>query len=159
MKLLFGQDARVAEWVSSKIPHMHGHGFGQCTAIGVLNSKSELVGGCCFHDWRERFRTLEWSAAATDPRWLTPKIISGIMAYPFAQLQCRKIRAIIPRKNIRAREFHTRFGFKQEGCLRREYGGDDAIPYGMLLSEWKRSPFNIDHVSPESSATTSVGVH
>ena len=145
MRLLMGKDPLVAEWVRRRIPHMtHSKGFGQCVAIGVINeAKSELVGGVVFHDYRQSVRSIEWSAASDQPNWLNVEIINQIMRYPFDQLNCVRITAIIPRRNKRSRAFQEKFGFRQEGLVRRGFGGDDACIYGLLASDWKKSRFNL----------------
>lgn len=144
MRLLIGEDRLVAEWVRRQIPHMEGADFGACTAVGVIDEDANILGGVVWHNYRPQFRTIEWSAAATTANWLSATLITDIMRYPFEQLGCQKIRALIPLRNERARRFHKRFGFKQEGQLRREFGSQDAICYGLLRSEWRKSPLNLE---------------
>lgn len=142
---MLGQDELVAEWVRRRIPHMQAHGqsFGPCVTIGVINANADMLGGVVFHSYRSAFRSIEWSAAAASANWLSPRIVSDIMSYPFGKLDCKRITATIARRNKRAREFHTRFGFRQEGLIRNGFGSQDACIYGLLASEWRRSPFNV----------------
>lgn len=157
--LVWDNSGRFAEWVAARIPHMRTGTFGPCVTIGVAGkqpgSDPRLLGAVVFHDYRPQYRSVEWSAAADDPRWLSPKLIGQIMRYPFDQLNVRRITAVIPRRNERSRDFHARFGFKQEGSIRRGFGSDDAIVYGLMRADWARSPFNL---SRERAAASSVEV-
>lgn len=142
MRLWYGSTPLVAEWVRRQIPHMDGGDFGPCEAIGIINNDGEILGGVVFHGMVGR--TIQWSAAAKTANWLRPDLIADIMDYPFKQLGCVRITAFIPRRNKRARDFHVRFGFKHEGTMRRQFGGDDAAIYGLLAADWRRSPFNTE---------------
>lgn len=163
MRLLLGHDALVAEWVRRRIPHLaHTDGFGPCTAMGVIGGEdgASLLGAVVFHAYLPTNRSIHWSAAAATPNWLNRQIITDILRYPFGQLDCVRITAVIPRRNKRSREFQERFGFKHEGTLRREFGGDDGCIYGLLRSEWNKSRFNLDRIKTGIAAEpASVGIH
>lgn len=149
MKLMLGNDERIAAWISGRIPYLRGESLGPCTTFTVANDAgTKILGAVAFHNYRPTFRSIEWSAAADTANWLSVPIINKIMAYPFSQLGCVRITAFIAKKNRRSRDFQERFGFKHEGALRRQAGGDDLIIYGMLNTEWKRSRFNLNRVVP-----------
>lgn len=153
MKLMLGNDDRIAEWISNRIPYLRGESLGPCTTFTVANDAgTKILGAVAFHNYRPTFRSVEWSAAADTPNWLSVPIINKIMAYPFSQLGCVRITAFIAKKNRRSCEFQERFGFKHEGTLRRQAGGDDLKIYGLLNSEWKRSRFNLKRVVPQPAA-------
>lgn len=141
MKLHFGADDFVANWVAERIPHMRGGGFGPNASIAVLTDDGALIGGVVFHDFRPDVRSIEVSGASVSPRWLTRSLISMILSYPFEQLHCRRITTITPRRNEAARRFNRKLGYKQEGLIRRGFGNDDAIVYGMLAGEWRRGKY------------------
>lgn len=155
MKLLIGHSALVAEWTRRQIPHMAGGDFGPCEAIGVIGGKdgADLLGSVVFHNYLPQYGSIEWSAAAKTARWLNPQIISEIVAYPFEQLGCKRITAVIPKKNKRACDFHWRFGFKHEGTIRRLFGSQDAFVFGLLQSDWAKSPFNVNRKIPEKTSS------
>lgn len=145
MKLQFGKDELVAEWIASRIPHLRGEGLGPCVTMHVTDDAcTKILGAVAFQNHRPQYRSIEWSAAADTANWLTPKIINQIMRYPFVQLGCVRITAFIAKRNTRSRDFQERFGFKQEGTLRRQFGGDDCLVFGMLKSDWAKSPFNLE---------------
>lgn len=147
MRLLFGADAYVAHWVGSRIDWVgSGDEFGPCAAIGVVDEAGQMAGGVVFHMYRPKPRSIMWSAASETPRWLTSHIVDSILAYPFEQLNCRRLEAVIPasrKSSAPARRFHIKFGFKREGTLRRAFGNEDAAYYGLLANEWRRNRFNL----------------
>lgn len=161
-KLLFNHDWAVAEWVRRRIPHMRNGSFGEPDlngrlpfgAIGITDGKEEwtLLGGVVFHDYRKQYRSIQWSAASDDPRWLNRTLITDIMKHPFEMLGCVRLNAYIPRRNERARKFHKVFGFQQEGLMRRGFGDDDCAIYGLLVSDWRRSRFNLNRQTSEAEA-------
>jgi RimJ/RimL family protein N-acetyltransferase len=140
MRLVLGRDADVAEWVGRRIAHVgSGAAFGPCAAIGVATEDGSLIGGVVFSNWQPACRSIEASFASETPRWLTRRIIGGILAYPFGQLGCQRMTAITPRKARAARRFLDAFGFKREGLVRKGFGDDDAVISGMLKREWEAS--------------------
>lgn len=143
---MLGHDDLVAEWVRRRIPAMRAKFPDGSKAIGVIDGEN-LLGGVVFHGYMPEYRAIEWSAAATSPAWLSLPIINEIMEYPFKQLGCNRITAAIAKKNLRAQKFHFRFGFKHEGTIRRGFGNQDAMIFGMLQSDWRKSPFNLNRVA------------
>lgn len=150
MNLLFGHDRDVAHWVACQIPHMHrriprfapGEAFGPGAAIGVLDAQGRMVGGCVYHNWDEDCGSMEISCASTTPSWLKPGVMRALLRYPFAQVGCQRLTACTPRRATSARQFLERLGFKREGCVRRGFGDDHAIIYGLLAEEWAESSLN-----------------
>src|SRR5690606_24846126 len=115
MRLLYGHDKDVADWVSRRIRGCE-RGFGECRAIGVIDG--ELIAGCVYHDWSPEFGTIQISCAATDKRWMTRPVIRGLLEYPFSF--CRMVtfqtdkenaaRRIIKRLGAREYEIHDMRG-------------------------------------------------
>jgi RimJ/RimL family protein N-acetyltransferase len=143
MHLVLGQDRDVAAWVAARIPHMGpGADFGPCAAIGVADHAGRPLGGVVFSGFQPACRSIEVSFAADTARWLTAPLIGRILSYPFVQLGCQRVTAVTPRRAARARDFLDRFGFKREGAVRKGFGTDDAIVYGLLEREWRSSRWN-----------------
>ncbi len=124
--ILLGADDLVAELVASRIPHMHGKSFGQFVALGVIRN-DELVGGVVYnnyvgHDCQvniaiERATFMPWRA---------------LFEYPFEQLNCARLTAVVGRKNKKSRDLVKALGFKLEGVHEKGLDGiEDAISYGM----------------------------
>jgi RimJ/RimL family protein N-acetyltransferase len=145
MRLVFGHDALVAGWAANRIPHVEtADNFGPMTAIGVPDDDGKLGAAAVYHGYQERFRGIEISFACDHPRYLSRTIISGLLRYPLAQLSCQRVTAATPRKATSTRQFLEKLGFRREGVMRRGFGNDDAVVYGLLAKEWARSPFNLD---------------
>ncbi len=157
MKLLLGHDEAVAAWVASRIPGVSD--FGPAAAIGVIDSAGTLVGGVVFHEYQPQWKNISVSFAADRPDWLTPKLVRGIMRYPFDQLECGRITCATPKKNRRARQFLEKFGFRIEGNVRRGFGDDDMIISGLLRNEWEENRFSgkISRSSAPRPRSDSVG--
>lgn len=143
MKLLFGHDALVAEWVASRIPHVGaGMEFGPCQAIGAVNDHGVIEAGAVYHAYQPRFRSLEISFALDAKGRLTRGVIGAMLRYPFGQLQCQRITACAPLKATSTREFLEKLGFRREGVVRLGFGNDHAVIYGLMAKEWARSPYH-----------------
>lgn len=139
MKLVAGKDELVAAFVAAQIPWVDD--FGPCAALGVAGEDGAPIGGVVFFNYHPHYSSIEIAGAALQAKWLTRKLITQIMAYPFDQLRVGRITALTPRKATSARRFLEQFGFKREGLARRGFGTDDAVLYGLLSSEWRRSPW------------------
>lgn len=152
MRLVWDEPAEVTQWVGERLPYRMGAAdFGPCQAVGVLSTAGAPLGGVVFHNYRGRTRDIELTFASATPRWLTRRIITGIMAYPFHQLACQRVTSVTPKRNRPSRIFQEVFGFKREGLVRRGYLDDDAVIAGLLAEEWAASPFNLDR--PEGVTT------
>ncbi len=138
MRLFFEQPEQIANWVSLRIPHMSGALFGPCTAIGVANEQNEIAAGIVFHDYQPRYRTIQVSVAARDPRWATAKIIKQILSYPFLQLGVNVVWSAIAHDNARAIKFNKGIGFTPEGVGRFRFGDKHAWVSSMTAKEYNR---------------------
>lgn len=132
MRLVFGQDEKIAEWVACRIPHMMGS-FRDYAAIGVATDK--LIAGVVYHDHFPSYRHIQISMAADDPRWAQRGVIRGLLAYPFEQLGCERITLTVPHTSHRVLKFTKGIGFVSEGVLRRGFGDAHAVVLGMLRKD------------------------
>jgi RimJ/RimL family protein N-acetyltransferase len=107
----------------------------------VVDRHDNLIGGVVFNQYQPQYRNIEVSFASIRPDWLTPRLVTGILAYPFDQLGCGRITSLTPKKLRRARQFLQKFGFKHEGTIRAGYGDDDCIISGLLANEWREHRF------------------
>lgn len=146
--ILHQDDVFVPRWVANRIPHMRDEKGevlpfpAPCVGIAVLDARGAVLGGVVYHNFYPHLRSIEMSAAAATKRWLTRDVLRHIFEYPFEQLRVQRVTMITGRKNDAARTLLRNLGFRQEGCVRRGLRNQDAIIYGMLASEWKRSKFS-----------------
>lgn len=149
MRLILNSPAEVSAWVAARIPQMGGQPFSGVTwAIGVEAENGKPLGGVVFTNHIPAWRTIEISFASDSPRWLTKRMISGIMAYPFDQLGVQRLTSVTPKKNKAARAFIDAFGFRREGCCWRALGTDDAIISRLSRRDWAESRFNVRRRQP-----------
>lgn len=94
-----------------------------------------IIGAVAYHNYRQSDIEM---VCAGEPGWLNRVTLKAYFGYPFFQLGCRRVTAIVHRKNKRARKFNERLGFKMEGVHREAMAdGADAISYGLLRSDCK----------------------
>ncbi len=139
-QLVVGHDAQVAEWVRRQIPSAPN--FGQCTAIGVARD-DRLIAGVVFNNYHGHM--IEASMAASEPRWCSRGVLCAFFAYPFEQLEVRRIQLTVSKRNKKARCFAEKLGFTLEGVGREAMrNGDDACVYGMLWKDcrWLKETHN-----------------
>jgi RimJ/RimL family protein N-acetyltransferase len=144
VKVVIDRSGAVARWVARRIPLMEGTlGFeDKAVSFGVLSDAGAPLGGVVFTDWQPAYRSIQVSFASASPRWLTPRLTTAILDYPFSQLACQRITSVTPSQAASALRFLNRFGFVREGLIRRGFGTDDAIISGLLAEEWAGHRFN-----------------
>ena len=141
MRLVSGPFSQpIAAWVGEQIGR--DIDWGPCEAIGVSDENDNLIGGVVFNNYQPHFRNIEVSFAAVRRNWLTPKLVHGILSYPFDRLGVRRITTLTPKRNRSARQFLKKFGFVEEGNVREGFGTDDMIISGLLAKEWAGHRFN-----------------
>lgn len=128
-RLLFGEDARVAQWCAQRIPQHLGWG-GQYVAVGY-ERRGALQGGVIFTDYCHP--NIRICAVLEAP--LTRRFLRAIYFYPFRQLNVTRITALIDARNVKSRALVEHDGFVPEGCMRKAALDDDVMIYGLLRSE------------------------
>lgn len=136
-RLAFGESELIARWVAMRTGMDYDADFGPCAAIAVLIG-DELAAAVAYTHHDPKRGNVHMSIAATTPRWATRGTIRALLHYPFEQLRCRRVTALVRRKNKRCRRFLEGIGFRYEGNIRKGYGDDDCIVYGMLGLEAAR---------------------
>jgi RimJ/RimL family protein N-acetyltransferase len=112
-----------------------------CQAIGVMRG-NELAAGVVYHEYRPEQGDCEMSIAARTPRWASRAAIRTLLAYPFVQLDCRRVTARVRSDNERALRFDLGIGFQVEGRLKSWYApGVDCVMLGLMRDDWKRGKY------------------
>lgn len=138
MKFIAGMDQWVADWVAQRIPGDYtAENFHPCTTIGLMQD-GELLAGCIYSNYRKGSKDIELTFASISPRWATQNNIKTFLAYPFLQLGCNRITAIVDARNTKAMRFLKRLGMKCEGNMKEAMDGvNDAVIFGMLFKNCK----------------------
>jgi RimJ/RimL family protein N-acetyltransferase len=136
MRLIFGQDAAVAEWVSRRIPYITS--FKDFVAIGVADGNRPIA-GVVYDTWQPEYRTMQVSVAAIDPRWAQRGVLRALLHYPFEQMGVYKLWSAMAAENERALKFNRGIGFKRDGILRHQFGPKKhAVFTSMIEPEYRK---------------------
>lgn len=138
MRLVQNDGKAVAAWVAQRIPFVGVRGFGQCSAIGVVDKNGKAVCGVVYHDWQPQFGTMAFSIAADSPRWAQRSIIAQLFAYPFVQVQVNKLWTATPSSNEAALRLCKGVGMTREAVLAHHFGKDHAIINRMMRKDFMR---------------------
>jgi RimJ/RimL family protein N-acetyltransferase len=101
-------------------------------SIGV-EKDGEIIGGVVYNLASKT--NICMHVASTETAWMTKQFLFFAFAYPFLQLNKRRVTGLVPAKNINAQKFDEKLGFKFEGIMRHGDTDDDLIIYGMLKEE------------------------
>jgi RimJ/RimL family protein N-acetyltransferase len=130
--LLYHCDEALAKWAGDRL----GMEIGKPnTSIGVAH-RGQIVAVAVFNNFRPP--NIEVTFVTSSPRWATRGAIAAILKYPFHQLRCKRVTAIIEATNQPARAFLCRLGFKLEGIHPDVFVSGAAETYGLLLSDAAR---------------------
>jgi RimJ/RimL family protein N-acetyltransferase len=124
-RVLHGADDDVGAWIYARTRAQWVRGQG--VAIGITSAES-LVAGIAYTMFNG---ANVWGAIAAEPdhhgRWLSRSILRAIFDYPFRQLGCKRISALVYETNPVSQRFLTRLGFHREATLA------DAAPDGHMF--------------------------
>lgn len=136
--LLLNHSRAIAEWVRAE---MGLEGFGPCQAIGVLDG-TELICGVVYSNYSGP--NVMMTIHATSPRWARRGIIGAFFRYPFKQLGCSRVTAIVDEANERSLKLCLGVGFQPEGRMRKCFPPRDGIVLGMTADEcrWIKEKVN-----------------
>jgi RimJ/RimL family protein N-acetyltransferase len=130
--LLFGCDDLLAAWAGKRLgmeiakPN---------TSIGVAHD-GKIVAAAVFNNYRPP--NVEITFVTSSRRWASPGSVKAILGYPFKQLGCKRVTAIIEASNQPARAFLCRLGFKLEGIHPDVFLSGGAETYGLLATDARR---------------------
>lgn len=114
------------------------------TTITVLKDK-QIVGVTVF----DTFSPAECQihvASDGSRRWLTRDYIRMVFAYPFLQLEFRRVTSLVSEHNEASLKFCRHFGWKEEGRMREAgLNGEDLIILGMLRRECRWIPVSFSN--------------
>ena len=131
----------IGEWVSEKITSTGEVGFnGNYNSLGVVHDDA-LIAGVVYHDWHPVYRTICIQLVSTSPRWASRKTIEALGNYPFIDLNCHRVTALINSNNKNALRLAEGVGFKREAVLERAAGDNDIIILRLFQDEWKSGKF------------------
>lgn len=127
----------VGTWVCDRTGGLWYEGCG--TAIG-FTFDDRIVAGCLY----ERFNgsNVYMTFAVTDRRMMNRATLWAAFSYPFLQLECKRVTALVNCDNFASLAFVEHLGFAYEATLEDAApNGDHQIVFRMLKSEcrWLRN--------------------
>lgn len=140
MKLIFGEDQRVLDWVAERIRYYTKGPADQCATIG-FEDDGRLVAGVVFsrltYDRDGVPNDMDFAIAVdAGAQRFSRRIVKTIFRYAFGQSKCRRVTTYIASDNERSWRGVEGLGFKREGCLREAIQpGVDLFIYGLLRNE------------------------
>jgi RimJ/RimL family protein N-acetyltransferase len=139
IELAFDFDEPVADFVARHIPNCE-RGFGECRAIGIVEDGA-LIGGVVYNNWSPEAGVIEMHAAATSRRWLTPRTLHTLLAYPFERVGVQMIVLQVSAKNAVMRSIAERVGFEPHLIPRLFGRQEDGILYFLTEERWRDTQF------------------
>lgn len=131
MRLVFGQDDLVANWVFVNLGLEVSRPY---VAIGGTKDGESLCIGVVFNN----FNGSNMDISLFGPGCLTRGNIRAIYQYVFQQMGVQRLTAITRRSNKKMQRLLPRLGFKYEGNSARYFGplkADDAIRFVLFPEE------------------------
>ena len=139
---------RIGPWVCSRAGGSWVAGRG--TAIG-LERDGELIAGVLYEDYNGA-NVLMHVAAEPGRRWLNREYLHKCFAYPFGQLECKRVTGVVPSNNLEALRFDLHLGFEVEAVLTGAHPGGDLIVLRMLRENCRW--IEVDHGQSKSASST-----
>lgn len=109
--------------------------FRPCQCLAFMDG-DKLAGVVVYFSYRHP--SIEVAFFCDDYRWaLNRNMVAEALAYPFKQLNCNRITALVDKHNKRSRKMVQRLGFVEEGKLRKAAEKGDVFIYGLLPNEYR----------------------
>jgi RimJ/RimL family protein N-acetyltransferase len=132
-----GHYGRAGQWAQTKIGCEWA--FKDFTAISIiddcLQSFGQMIATVLYTNYNRQ--NIEMHVASDGSRkWMTRAFLHAVFAYPFLQLECRRVTGIVMGSNADALRFDKSIGFTLEGTMREaSTDGSDLLILGMLREE------------------------
>lgn len=139
---LYGRDKEVSNWIIDRVNCLHD--LTPCVTIGVI-SGDKLIAGVAYHDYQIHYGVIQMSMAAISPMWARKDTINRLLRYPFEQLNCYKVMAVVEPSNVKALKTLESIGFRLEFIMGHMFGKDrHASIMEMLRPDYDRI-FGVDY--------------
>lgn len=150
MRVAYPNQEQNKELVSILVKRMGG-GYADAQCLAVIDNDDEIAGIVAFFNYR--WPNVEVGFFCDDFRWaLNRDGIIEVLSYPFVQLRCHRITALVEKKNTVARKMVQRLGFVEEGKLRKAGPKGDMFVYGLLSDELKLRKYCVKPTNTAAAA-------
>lgn len=132
MRVVYDEPERFAAWAAEQLDM--GGGFQPpYVVIGAKDETGEPVAACILNAYRKKYGDIEITTVGKGK--FTRSFWGVIMAYVWGVLGCTRVTMRMRESNTLAIKLALHWGAKAEGRLRKYYGTEDAIVFGLLKDE------------------------
>lgn len=121
-------------WLKKKINIDKIQGEDQAQAYGFMRD-DRIVGAFVFSEYTGH--DVHMHCASIDPRIFQRRYFKQMFDYCFEMLNVQRVSAMCNESNGRSKKLIEGVGFQQEGRLRRYFGNEDALVYGLLKEDMR----------------------
>jgi [ribosomal protein S5]-alanine N-acetyltransferase len=112
----------------------------------IYRDSNEIIGGCGFHNWYPLHQRAELGYAISNSNYLNKGLMTealeAIIYHGFTKMDLQRIEALVAPNNNPSLKLLAKFGFIQEGILRKHYNVngnfEDSILFSKLISEFEK---------------------
>ena len=131
----------ISEKIWGKAATMPGN-----TVLVAIDRLGNSLGAAMFQNYNPDYGTVEISAAAVSPRWLSRSVLREMFEYPFLQLDCQAVVLRCGTNDKSLGRIFTAYGFKRYDIPRLR-GRDKAEAVYILADDvWRANGFHKDNV-------------
>ena len=142
LEYVFGQNEAVAAFVAQMIPECRERGFGNCTAIGIMD-ETGMLGGLVYKNWQPELGTIEISGAALPgTNWFSRRTIQVMHDYPFYQLGCQMVIMTTYADNLIVQRILAAIGYAFHYIERLGGRDKDGVVCTLTVEKWEASKYN-----------------
>lgn len=128
----------LGEWVHLRIFGEPGS-FAPHSSMGVFDGET-LIGASIFHNWVPSSGVMEISSAAVDRRWLHPRVIRALFAFPFDEMGAQLVALRVSDRNDTMISIARRFGFSETHIPRLRGREEGEYIYTLTEEAWRSHP-------------------
>lgn len=112
------------------------------TALLSVAPSGDLVGAAIFQNYNADAGTIEISAAASSPRWLSRRVLREMFSYPFDQLGCQAVVLRCDPASRRLDRILTAYGFNRHDIPRLRGRDCPEAIYVLADDAWRSNGFH-----------------
>ena len=125
---------RFIDWLKDRLRLTKITGQDQAQAYGFVENQ-QIIGSFVFSEYTGN--DVHMYCASDNPRIFQRRYIKTMFDYCFETMKVKRVSAMCNESNLRSRKLISGVGFKQEGRLRRYFGNEDALVYGLLKEDMR----------------------
>ena len=134
MDLVTNNPQPFVDWLKERLRLDKIQGEENAQAYGFTRD-STIVGSFVFSEYTGN--DVHMYCASDNPKIFQRRYLKAMFDYCFDDLKVCRVSAMCNESNLRSRKLISGVGFKQEGRLRKYFGNEDALVYGLLKEDMR----------------------